>query len=185
MAVAMVLGRDRGWERSRGAGGDSEHGQGAASQQSQQWSINCSGNCSSRMGMHGAEQEGKRESRGIHCICTKSLCFLGVFNDFYAAVSEVKPVLHIHWHGPQHLLLSGHSELHVRPEASPHHQARELRLPWVGEPCPSAACVWPLRPVTNGPAQPVPAPAAGGFHPRQECQLNFDFLGVAYPRAQL
>lgn len=64
-------------------------------------------------------------------------------------------------------------------------KARELQLPWVGEPCPSAACVWPLRPVTNGPAQPVPAPAAGGFHPRQECQLNFDFLGVAYPRAQL
>lgn len=123
MAVAMVLGRDGGWERSRGAGGDSEHGQGAASQQSQQWSINCSGNCSSRMGMHGAEQKGKKESRGIHCICTKSLCFLGVFNDFYAAVSEVKPVLHIHWHGPQHLLLSGHSELHVRPVPSPGERA--------------------------------------------------------------
>lgn len=30
---------------------------------------------------------------------------------------------------------------------------------------PQRCCVWPLQPVTNGPAQPVPPPAAGGFHP--------------------
>lgn len=75
MAVAMVLGRDGGWERSRGAGRDSEHGQGAASQQSQQWSITCSGNGSDRMGMCGAEQEGKRESRGFTVFAQKA-CIL-------------------------------------------------------------------------------------------------------------
>lgn len=73
----MVLGRAGGRERSRGAGGDSERGQGAESQQRQQRSVDCSGNCSDRMGMHSAEQEGKRGSREIHCICIKSLYFNG------------------------------------------------------------------------------------------------------------
>lgn len=80
-------GRDGGWEGEGQAGRGStgrerECRQGAASQQCRRWSCNCSGEFSDPVARHGTEQEGKREDRGTHYICTKSLYFLGVFTDF-------------------------------------------------------------------------------------------------------
>lgn len=88
---------------------------------------------------------------------------------------------------PQTLLAVGTSQCRGQgcsPSLLPHmrgvsQRAREPRVPRAGSP----GCVWPLRAVTNGPAQPVPAPAAGPFHPAQECQLNFDFSRCRLPES--